>query len=79
MLHEPGPEAMAAAERAVEYARMVGAHDIELNARLTLGGLKVDAGGIDAGLAEMYEVKDRATDRRGPGGGPQPHQPAVRP
>ncbi len=62
MLHEPGPEAMAAAERAVEYARMVGAHDIELNARLTLGGLKVDAGDIDAGLAEMYEVKDRATE-----------------
>ncbi|WP_181383719.1 helix-turn-helix transcriptional regulator [Streptomyces sp. NWU339] len=62
MLHEPGPEAMAAAERAVEYARMVGAHDIELNARLTLGGLMVDAGAIDAGLAEMYEVKERATE-----------------
>ncbi|GAA3493355.1 hypothetical protein GCM10019016_004540 [Streptomyces prasinosporus] len=62
MLHRPGPEAMAAAERAVEYARMVGAHDIELNARLTLGGLMVDAGDIEAGLAEMYEVKDRATE-----------------
>ncbi|MFE4050819.1 AAA family ATPase [Streptomyces sp. YIM B13518] len=62
MLHEPGPEAMAAAERAVEYARMVGAHDIELNARLTLGGLMVDAGDIATGLAEMYEVKDRATE-----------------
>lgn len=62
MLHEPGPEAMAAAERAVEYARMVGAHDIELNARLTLGGLMVDAGDIDTGLAEMYEVKERATE-----------------
>ncbi|MFD5492732.1 AAA family ATPase [Streptomyces sp. NPDC001812] len=62
MLHEPGPEAMAAAERAVEYARMVGAHDIELNARLTLGGLMVDAGDIDRGLAELYGVKDRATE-----------------
>ncbi|WP_309059624.1 AAA family ATPase [Streptomyces sp.] len=62
MLHRPGPEAMAAAERAVEYARMVGAHDIELNARLTLGGLMVDAGDIETGLAEMYEVKDRATE-----------------
>ncbi|GAA3176586.1 LuxR family transcriptional regulator [Streptomyces virens] len=62
MLHRPGPEAMAAAERAVEYARMVGAHDIELNARLTLGGLMVDAGDIESGLAEMYEVKDRATE-----------------
>ncbi|MFD7688204.1 AAA family ATPase [Streptomyces sp. NPDC059781] len=62
MLHDPGPDAMAAAERAVEYARMVGARDIELNARLTFGGLMVDAGGIDTGLAEMYEVKDRATE-----------------
>ncbi|MEV0692362.1 AAA family ATPase [Streptomyces sp. NPDC050388] len=62
MLHEPGPEAMAAAERAVEYARMVGASDIELNARLTLGGLMVDAGDIDRGLAEMYEVKERAAE-----------------
>ncbi|MFC5638738.1 helix-turn-helix transcriptional regulator [Streptomyces bullii] len=60
MLHRPGPEAMAAAERAVEYARMVGAHDIELNARLTLGGLMVDAGAVETGLAEMHEVKDRA-------------------
>ncbi|MEU3946684.1 AAA family ATPase [Streptomyces sp. NPDC029526] len=60
MLHRPGPDAMAAAERAVEYARMVGAQDIELNARLTLGGLMVDAGDVDAGLATMHEVKDRA-------------------
>ncbi|CAM5680166.1 AAA family ATPase OS=Streptomyces tendae OX=1932 GN=GUR47_36560 PE=4 SV=1 [Streptomyces tendae] len=59
MLHSPGPEAMTAAERAVEYARMVGAEEIELNARLTLGGLMVDAGQIDAGLAEMFQVRDR--------------------
>ncbi|MGW0817753.1 helix-turn-helix transcriptional regulator [Streptomyces viridiviolaceus] len=58
MLHNPGPDAVTAAERAVEYARMVGADDIELNARLTLGGLMVDAGHIDAGLAEMYQVRD---------------------
>ncbi|MFC7813646.1 AAA family ATPase [Streptomyces sp. NPDC057367] len=57
MLHDPGPDAVVAAERAVEYARMVGADDIELNARLTLGGLMVDAGHIDAGLAEMYQVR----------------------
>ncbi|AVH56329.1 MULTISPECIES: ATP-binding protein [Streptomyces] len=59
MLHEPGPGALAAAEQAVEYARMVGARHIELNARLTLGGLMVDAGDVEAGLAEMYEVKER--------------------
>ncbi|WP_432157270.1 MULTISPECIES: helix-turn-helix transcriptional regulator [unclassified Streptomyces] len=62
MLHEPGPDALTAAERAVEYARMVDAHDIELNARLTLGGLRVDSGDTEAGLAEMYEVKARAAE-----------------
>ncbi|WP_217141808.1 LuxR family transcriptional regulator [Streptomyces sp. AC627_RSS907] len=63
MLRDPGPDAVTAAERAVEYARMVGADDIELNARLTLGGLLVDAGHIDAGLAQMYRVKDAAVAR----------------
>ncbi|MFD5715019.1 AAA family ATPase [Streptomyces pharetrae] len=59
MLRTPGPEAFSAAERAVEYARMVGARETELNARLTLGCLMVDSGDIDAGLAVMYEVKER--------------------
>ncbi|MFD8048407.1 AAA family ATPase [Streptomyces chartreusis] len=63
MLRAPGPDAMSAAERAVEYARMVGAEDIELNARLTLGGLMVDAGEIDAGLAQMHEVKKEVLTR----------------
>ncbi|MGW0611720.1 helix-turn-helix transcriptional regulator [Streptomyces sp. NPDC002788] len=63
MLHEPGPEALTAAERAVEYARMVGADDIESNARLTLGGLMVEAGQIDAGLAHMYDVRDEVVAR----------------
>ncbi|KPI01343.1 transcriptional regulator, LuxR family [Actinobacteria bacterium OK074] len=59
MLRSPGPEAMSAAERAVEYARMVGADDIELNARVTLGVLTVQSGDVEAGLAAMYEVRDR--------------------
>ncbi|MEC7056877.1 AAA family ATPase [Streptomyces violaceochromogenes] len=63
MLHEPGPEVLTAAERAVEYARMVGAEDIEANARLTLGGLMVDAGQIEAGLTHMYEVRDEVVAR----------------
>ncbi|MFJ3225342.1 AAA family ATPase [Streptomyces sp. NPDC086783] len=63
MLHDPGPDALSDAQRAVEYARMVGADDIELNARLTLGGLMVDAGDTEAGLAEMYEVRDRVVER----------------
>ncbi|MFE0675928.1 AAA family ATPase [Streptomyces sp. NPDC058867] len=58
MVRAPGPDAMTAAERAVEYARMVGATDIELNARLTLGVLLVDAGDIDTGLALMHGVRE---------------------
>jgi DNA-binding CsgD family transcriptional regulator/tetratricopeptide (TPR) repeat protein len=60
MVHQPGHGALSAAERAVEYAHMVGARDTELNARLTLGGLMVDAGQVEAGLAEMYRVRERA-------------------
>ncbi|MEU1105160.1 AAA family ATPase [Streptomyces tibetensis] len=63
MLREPGPETLTAAERAVEYARMVGADEIESNARLTLGGLMVEAGQIEAGLAHMYEVRDEVVTR----------------
>ncbi|MFD9335610.1 AAA family ATPase [Streptomyces sp. NPDC060028] len=62
MLHNPGPENLAAAERAVEYARMVGAEDTELNARITIGSLLTDAGDPEGGLAEMHEVKERATE-----------------
>ncbi|QEV20403.1 helix-turn-helix transcriptional regulator [Streptomyces alboniger] len=63
MLHDPGPETMAAAERAVEFARMVKADTIELNARLTRGNLLIEAGDPEAGLAEMYEVRDRVVEQ----------------
>ncbi|KOV95358.1 helix-turn-helix transcriptional regulator [Streptomyces sp. NRRL B-3648] len=56
MQRRPGPEALAAAERAVEYARMVGARETELHARLTLGGLIVESGDPEAGLAQMHQV-----------------------
>ncbi|MFI6289258.1 AAA family ATPase [Streptomyces sp. NPDC051018] len=59
-LAEPGPESLVTAERAVEYARMVGEQQTELDARLSLGALMVDAGQIDEGLAEMYVVKERS-------------------
>lgn len=60
MLHSPGPDALAAAEQAVEYARMVGAHETELHARLTHGGLLVDSGATETGFAEMRAVKERS-------------------
>ncbi|WP_251095056.1 helix-turn-helix transcriptional regulator [Streptomyces sp. Caat 7-52] len=56
MQHRPGPEALAAAERAVEYARMVGARETELHALLTLAGLTVESGDPEAGLAQLRQV-----------------------
>ncbi|MFD5752430.1 AAA family ATPase [Streptomyces sp. NPDC127033] len=61
-LHRPGPESLAAADRAVEYARLVGAERTELHARLTRGWLTADAGGIEEGIAEMYAARDRAAE-----------------
>ncbi|MFD5182942.1 AAA family ATPase [Streptomyces sp. NPDC058372] len=67
MLHRPGPEAFAAAERAVQYARMVGADDdVELAARGTLAGLRVDSGDIETGLTELREVLADALRRERP-------------
>ncbi|MEW2065668.1 AAA family ATPase [Streptomyces sp. NPDC007346] len=63
-LHEPGPQALADSDRAVEYARLVGDEYIELHARLTRGWLVADAGGVEDGLAEMYAVRDRADERK---------------
>ncbi|OKK20474.1 hypothetical protein AMK16_08290 [Streptomyces sp. CB00455] len=62
MLHDPGPGNLVAAERAVAYARMVGAEEIELNARITVGCLLTDSGADEAGFAELRAVKDRATE-----------------
>ncbi|MFF4431373.1 AAA family ATPase [Streptomyces sp. NPDC001513] len=60
MLHKPGPDNLAAAERAVEYARMLGAEDTELNARITVGCLLTDSGDGSGGLAELHAVRERA-------------------
>ncbi|MEU8758889.1 BREX system ATP-binding domain-containing protein [Streptomyces sp. NPDC048659] len=59
MLRKPGAEALAAAERAVEYARLVKAEGTELAARLTLGTIMVSAGATEPGLVEMREVGER--------------------
>ncbi|MEV6326788.1 AAA family ATPase [Streptomyces sp. NPDC051909] len=59
MLRNPGPEAVADAERAVEYARLVKAEAIELAARGTLGTLMVASGDPEAGLAQLHEVRER--------------------
>ncbi|MFF0213599.1 helix-turn-helix transcriptional regulator [Streptomyces vinaceus] len=62
MLHNPGPGNLEAAERAAAYARMLGAEEIELNARITVGCLLTDAGDAERGLAEMLVVRERAAE-----------------
>ncbi|WTU32447.1 AAA family ATPase [Streptomyces sp. NBC_00069] len=62
MLHSPGPGNLEAAERAAAYARMVGAEEIELNARITVGCLLTDSGEPERGLAEMHAVRERAAE-----------------
>ncbi|MGR8008086.1 helix-turn-helix transcriptional regulator [Streptomyces hypolithicus] len=63
MLHEPGPDTLVAAEQAVEYARMVGAGDTELTARITLGILMVDSGDIEDGLTMLNAVREQAVEQ----------------
>ncbi|WP_308282369.1 helix-turn-helix transcriptional regulator [Streptomyces lichenis] len=60
MLHAPGRESLAAAERAVEYARLVGAEPVELNALTTLGCITADAGDAEAGIAMVRAAGRRA-------------------
>ncbi|MET9957213.1 AAA family ATPase [Streptomyces sp. NPDC006339] len=59
MLRNPGPDTLADAERAVEYARLVKAEAIELTARGTLGCIMLAAGDTERGLAELHEVRER--------------------
>lgn len=56
MIHKSGEEAIATAERAVDLARLVGARETELNARLTLGLLLADSGDVEGGLALAEDV-----------------------
>ena len=63
VLHEPGPGTFATAERAVELAKLVGDEEAELNSRVTLAGLRVDAGEVEAGITDLRAALDLALDR----------------
>ncbi|MEU3572123.1 AAA family ATPase, partial [Kitasatospora sp. NPDC036755] len=61
MLKTPGPEHIELAERAIRIAREVGAHSVEVHARMTLGGLRYDVqGDAEGGLAELAGAVERA-------------------
>ncbi|MFI2611998.1 AAA family ATPase [Kitasatospora sp. NPDC018619] len=61
MLKRPTAEAIELAERAIRIAREVGAHSVEVHARMTLGGLRYDVqGDAEGGLAELAGAVERA-------------------
>ncbi|MFJ7906084.1 AAA family ATPase [Kitasatospora sp. NPDC096204] len=61
MLKTPGPEHVELAERAIRIAQEVGAHSVEVHARMTLGGLRYDVqGDAEGGLAELAGAVERA-------------------
>ncbi|MFI9625652.1 AAA family ATPase [Streptomyces sp. NPDC052042] len=62
--HRPGPDVLQTADRAVEYARLIGDARVELHARLVRGRLTADAGGVEEGIAEMYAARERAGELR---------------
>ncbi len=63
MLHTPGSESFATAERAVELARLVGDTEQELNSLVTLAGLRIDSGDVEGGLEQLRAVLERAVAR----------------
>ncbi|MFI5647018.1 AAA family ATPase [Kitasatospora sp. NPDC051705] len=61
MLKKPGPEHIELARRAIRIAEEVGAHSVEVHARMTLGGLRYDVeGDAEGGLAELAGAVERA-------------------
>jgi DNA-binding CsgD family transcriptional regulator len=60
MMHQPGPAAIATAERAIEVARLVGAEEIEIHARVSLGVLTADCGDEAGAIAELTAARERA-------------------
>ncbi|MFJ3215406.1 AAA family ATPase [Kitasatospora sp. NPDC086801] len=61
MLKKPGPEHIELAERAIRIAQEVGAHSVEVHARMTLGGLRYDVhGDAEGGLAELAGAVEAA-------------------
>ncbi|MER6302343.1 AAA family ATPase [Kitasatospora sp. NPDC001539] len=61
LLKTAGPEHIALAERAIGIARQVGAHAVEVHARMTLGGLRHGVqGDAEGGLAELVAAVEAA-------------------
>ncbi|WP_263984180.1 helix-turn-helix transcriptional regulator [Streptomyces sp. HPF1205] len=68
MIHKSGAEGIAIARRAVDLARLSRARDTELHARVTLGLLQADAGDVEAGIAEVEDVRRLIGEQQVPPG-----------
>lgn len=60
--HQPGPESERAAEKAVEYARVIGDEYRELNARVTRAWLLSGTERFEDGIEEVREVLRRTQE-----------------
>jgi DNA-binding NarL/FixJ family response regulator len=60
--HRPGAEGLVDAERAVQYAELVGTERTRLDARLIRDWLLADTDELEAGIADAYAVRDRAQE-----------------
>ncbi|WP_455432298.1 helix-turn-helix transcriptional regulator [Streptomyces lasiicapitis] len=58
-LHATTRETLALAERAVDLAARAEATEVELNARVTVAGVRVLLGEADRGISELYALRDR--------------------
>jgi len=60
--HQPGPETLQTANRAVQFAEEVGAQEVAMDARITRGWLAAAGADYETGVAELYEVRSRAME-----------------
>ncbi|MBM9504150.1 helix-turn-helix transcriptional regulator [Actinacidiphila acididurans] len=60
--HQPGPDTVEAAERAVRYAEEAGAREVALDARIARGRLKAATAGYQEGLAELSALRGIAEE-----------------
>ncbi|GIF68508.1 helix-turn-helix transcriptional regulator [Asanoa ishikariensis] len=58
--HQPGPESLAIAERAVDVATEIGTEKTELRARIIRSWLRAESDLDGTSVAELYEVRQRA-------------------
>ncbi|MQY12153.1 hypothetical protein SRB5_22830 [Streptomyces sp. RB5] len=67
MLNTPDEEGLRLGEQAADLARHVAAHEVELQARITLAVLHSDTGDHDRAVRELYGLREEAARTGAPG------------